>query len=223
MMLQKHIDKLEQIRSLLADLSIEVINATNHMLKGLETSNTSCFADSIEVLENISLKGKEIDNEILVSLALFGAEASDLRELVAYLKITNEMMRECDNIKSFSKRITPIIENNTAFEANKEYSIHLCKASLKAVDMVSEMLKSQDKEEILALYRKIQVQESQSDDFYALLEKEVFSQLSKSNEFSIDHMNILSIMRKLERIADRALDIAKLLVFAVDGGELNVY
>lgn len=222
-MLQKHIDKLAQIRSLLANLSDEIYCASEDMLKGLEKKDVKSFSNAIEILENISSKGKEIDNEILISLALFGAEASDLRELVAYLKITNEMMRECDNIKSFSKRITPIVQENIAFEANKEYAVHLCKASLRAVDMVSQMLKSQDKEEILDLYRKIQVQESKSDDFYSLLEKEIFSQLSKSNEFSVDHMNILSIMRKLERIADRALDISKLLVFAIDGGELNVY
>lgn len=222
-MLQKHIDKLAQIRSLLANLSDEIYCASEDMLKGLEKKDVKSFSNAIEILENISSKGKKIDNEILISLALFGAEASDLRELVAYLKITNEMMRECDNIKSFSKRIAPIVQENIAFEANKEYAVHLCKASLRAVDMVSQMLKSQDKEEILDLYRKIQVQESKSDDFYSLLEKEIFSQLSKSNEFSVDHMNILSIMRKLERIADRALDISKLLVFAIDGGELNVY
>lgn len=222
-MLQKHVDKLEQIRALLASLNIEIVEASNEMLKGLQNSDTSHFTNAFKALEGISLKGKEIDNEILISLALFGAEASDLRELVAYLKITNEMMRECDNIKSFSKRIIPLIENNRAFETNKEYAIHLCKTSLSAVDLVSQMLKSKDKEDVLEIYRKIQVQESKSDDFYALLEKEILSQLSKSNEFSVDHMNILSIMRKLERIADRSLDISKLLVFAVDGGELNVY
>lgn len=222
-MLQKHIDKLSQIRSLLTDLGEDITKAANYMLNGLETLDVSHFADSVDILNNISLKGKTIDNEILVSLALFGAEASDLRELVAYLKITNEMMRTTDNIKSFSKRIAPIVEEDKTFLASQEYGIHLCKTTLKSVTMVSQMLESKDKEYILSLYRKIQVEESKSDDLYSLLEKNILTELSKSNEFSVVQMNILSIMRKLERIADRALDISKLLVFVVDGGELDVY
>lgn len=222
-MLQKHIDKLSQIRSLLTDLGEDITKAANYMLNGLETLDVSHFADSVDILNNISLKGKTIDNEILVSLALFGAEASDLRELVAYLKITNEMMRTTDNIKSFSKRIAPIVKEDKAFLASQEFAIHLCKTTLKSVTMVSQMLESKDKEYILSLYRKIQVEESKSDDLYSLLEKNILTELSKSNEFSVVQMNILSIMRKLERIADRALDISKLLVFVVDGGELDVY
>lgn len=223
MMLQKHIDKLNAIRVMLADLSLELVVGYENVLAGLEKSDPSCFEGLYKDFSKNASIGKKIDNEILVSLALFGAEATDLRELVAYLKVTNEIMRISDNITSFSKRIAPLLDQNDSYEATKEYSVHLAKSSLRAVSMVAKALKSDDKDTILMLYRNIQVEESKTDDLYSILEKSTLAELSKSNEFSIDHMNILSTMRKIERIADRAADISKLLVFASEGGELDVY
>lgn len=222
-MLQKHIDKLDDIRVMLANVGSDIVVGYENVLVGLEKSDPSCFEELYKNFSKNSSIGKKIDNEILISLALFGAEATDLRELVAYLKVTNEMMRISDNITSFSKRIASLIENNDSYEATKEYSVHLTKSSLRAVSMVVEALKSNDKDTILTLYRNIQVEESKTDDLYSILEKSTLAELSKSNEFSIDHMNILSTMRKIERVADRAADISKLLVFASEGGELDVY
>lgn len=222
-MLQKHIDKLNAIRGMLADLGSEITQGYEKVLCGLEKSDSSCFDSLYKDFSKNGAVGKKIDNDILVSLALFGAEATDLRELVAYLKVTNEMMRISDNIKSFSKRIAPLVDENDSYEATKEYSVHLAKSSLRAVAMTTEALKSDDKETILTLYRNIQVEESKTDDLYSILEKSTLAELSKSNEFSVDHMSILSTMRKIERVADRAADISKLLVFASEGGELDVY
>lgn len=222
-MLQKHIDKLREIRVMLAQLAISIEQGYEKVLEGLEKSDASCFEGLHKEFSSNSSKGKEIDNEILVSLALFGAEATDLRELVAYLKVTNEMMRVSDNVVSFSKRISPLLSDNQCYEGTKEYTVHLAKSSFKAVSMVRKALESDDSDTILTLYRNIQVEESKTDDLYSILEKSIFAELAKSPEFSIDHMDLLSMTRKIERIADRAADISKLLVFASEGGELDVY
>lgn len=222
-MLQKHIDKLENIKKSLIFLNKDIANSLKYVLEGLKSKDIKNFDASLECIENISKVAKGIDNEILASLALFGAEASDLRGLVAYLKITNEMMRMGENIKSFCKRIVRTLYEDNSFDINQEYIIGLCKTSAQAVDLIDKMLNQTDKDAILSLYQKVTVQESKNDDLYSLLEKNIFTTLSNSNEFSKNYMDILSITRKLERIADRTLDISKLLVFAVDGGEIDVY
>lgn len=222
-MLPKHDQKLEQIRGLLIDLGQDLVTAAEKSLHGLQTSDATRFEAARLMLKNSGAKGNEIDNEIVTSLALFGAEATDLRELVAYLKVTNELVRISENIKSFAKRIAPLLEKGACFPSCQEYGGHLCKSATAAITIALKAFETNDKEAIENIYRKVQVEESKTDDLYAILEKNILSELSKLNEFSTDHIQILSIMRKLERIADRAVNISKLLMFAKIGGELDVY
>jgi len=222
-MLPKHDQKLEEIRNLLIDLGDDLITAAEKSLHGLQTGDLSRFEAAHLMLKDSGSKGNKIDNEIVTSLALFGAEATDLRELVSYLKITSEMVRISENIKAFSKRIYPLLEDGACFKNCQEYGGHLCKSAANAVALAMKAFKSHDKDEVESLYRQVQVEESKTDDLYAILEKNILTELSKMNEFNTSHIQILSTMRKLERIADRAVNIAKLLVFAKIGGELDVY
>lgn len=222
-MLPKHDQKLEDIRNLLIELGEDLITAAEKALHGLQTGDLSRFEAARLMLKDSGSKGNQIDNEIVTSLALFGAEATDLRELVSYLKITNEMVRISENIKAFSRRIHPLLEDGACFKNCQEYGSHLCKSASSAVTLAMKAFKTNDKEEVEALYRQVQVEESKTDDLYAILEKNILTELSKMNEFNTSHIQILSTMRKLERVADRAVNIAKLLVFAKIGGELDVY
>ena len=222
-MLPKHDEKLAHIRQLLLSLGDDLILAGEQTLSGITTGDVSRFETVRMTLKSSGAKGNTIDNEIVTSLALFGAEATDLRQLVAYLKITTEFIRVCENFKSLAKRIAPLIEHKAFFSSAQEYAGHLCKSAIKAVALSVATIKTQDKDEVQNLYRQVQVEESKTDDLYAILEKNVLTDLSKVSEFSADHMQILSTMRKLERIADRAVNIAKLNMFAQVGGPLDVY
>ena len=222
-MLPKHDQKLQEIRELLIDLGHDLITAAEKALHGLQTSDTTRFEAARLMLKNSGAKGNHIDNQIVTSLALFGAEATDLRELVAYLKVTNEMVRISENIKAFSRRIQPLLESGACFQSCQEYGAHLCKSATAAITLAMKAFETNQKDEVEAIYRNVQVEESKTDDLYAILEKNILSELSKLNEFNTNHIQILSTMRKLERIADRAVNISKLLMFAKVGGELDVY
>ena len=222
-MLPKHDEKLAQIKSLLLELGNELNLAGEQALSGISTGDVSRFDSIRNTLKSSGTKGNAIDNEIVTSLALFGAEATDLRLLVAYLKITTECIRICENYKSLARRIAPLIAHGSCFSNCQEYASHLCKSAAKAVSLAIKSIEVADGDEVQNLYRQVQVEESKTDDLYSILEKNVLSELSQINEFSADHMQILSTMRKLERIADRAVNIAKLNLFAQVGGPLDVY
>lgn len=222
-MLPKHDEKLTEIRTLLITLGQDLNLAGEQALSGITTGDVSRFETIRTTLKASGTKGNEIDNEIVTSLALFGAEATDLRELVAYLKITTEFIRVSDNYKSLARRIAPLVESGSCFTSSQEYAGHLCKSAAKAVSLAIKTIEAVDEDDVQNLYRQVQVEESKTDDLYAILEKNVLTELSRVNEFSADHMQILSTMRKLERIADRAVNIAKLNMFAQVGGPLDVY
>lgn len=222
-MLQKHINKLLQIRNKLATMGEDLVMSFDLILEALNANDASILSQVEERLGNFTTQNRDTDNDIIMSLALFGAEATDLRELVAYLKITSEIARVSDNLKSFSKRIKPLLEDGKAFDANKEYILHLTKSSIGALKFCIDMFKLSDKDDIISLCTKVEVEESKSDELYSILEKNVIEILSNEKELIVDQMKLLSVMRKLERIADRASSIAKLLAYAADGGRLSIY
>ncbi|MDR0407666.1 MAG: PhoU family transcriptional regulator [Campylobacteraceae bacterium] len=220
-MLSRNEEKLDKIRKDIEKSGLIIIKAGEIIFEGLKKFDAKEFENAKNMLKNIEINANAIDNDIITSLALFGAEAKDLRSLVSYLKITNEMVRIADNMRGFAKNMTIYITDASYFHIFKEYALQLYKSSISAVAIAIDMINSQDDGE--NAYMKVKVEESKSDDLYSILEKNILSVLGKELDFGASHIQILSTMRKLEKMADRCVAIAKLVLYAKSGGELRLY
>ena len=78
-----------------------------------------------------------------------------------------------------------------------------------------------DTTKIDELYNKALVEESKTDDLYAMVEKNILKLITKNAELSRDYFDILSSLRRIEKVADRAVSIASLMQFAHLGGEIG--
>lgn len=222
-MLQKYEERLVEIKKMLLELGLEVNMACEKALSGMESLDASRFESARMMLKNAESQANAIDNEIVVTLALFGPEAKDLRKMVAYLKITNEVVKIAENVRSFSKRMAMHLQSDLPLTSLHEYSTHLCKTAIKAVTLAISTIDVADKDALEDAYRRVKVEESKSDDLYSILEKNVLSDIAKMIDQSADFIQILSTMRKLERMADRSVNIVQLMIFARVGGEMKTY
>lgn len=222
-MLQKYEESLIEIKKMLLSLGSEIIMASEKALSGMESLDVTRFESARTLLKNVETEANAIDNEIVVTLALFGPEAKDLRKMVAYLKITNELVKIAENIRSFSKRMAAHLQGEVPFISLHEYSSHLCKTSVQAVTLAIGTIDIGDKDTLEDTYRKVKVEESKSDDLYSILEKNILSDITKTIDQSADFIQILSTMRKLERMADRSVNIVQLMIFSRVGGEMKTY
>jgi len=222
-MLQKYEERLIDIKKMLQELGTEVTMACERALGGIENLDVSRFESARTILKNTENIANAIDNEIVVTLALFGPEARDLRKMVAYLKITNELVKIAENVRSFSKRMGGHLQNDISFNSLHEYSVHLCKSATKAVTLAISTIDIVEKEILEDIYRKVKVEESKSDDLYSILEKNILTDIAKVIDQSADYIQVLSTMRKLERMADRSVNIVQLMIFARVGGEMKTY
>ena len=220
-MLDRYEEQLQELHQLLKTLGNNIIHAANEAESGVNTLTCKNFENAKNLLKNSENNANEIDQNILKTFALFEPEAVELRELVAYLKITSELVRLSDNIKSFSRRMKGHINSDVDFTILQEYSNLLAKSAFSSIDFAIESLHVKDKEETTNLYRKVCVEESKTDDLYSILEKNIMADLCKNIEKSAESIEILSTMRKLERMADRSVNITKLMLFARKGGEIK--
>src|SRR5574344_1069721 len=92
-MLKPYEEKLKLIKSEVEKLGLDIVEALEVCLKALNERKIENLKN-VEVSEKKFLvKSNEIDNLIITTLALYTPEARDLRRMVAFLKITNEISR----------------------------------------------------------------------------------------------------------------------------------
>ena len=93
----------KQIQDELYTMGQKVVSANEVSLEAITGATPKQFSKAKSELNNISHMSNKIDNMILKALALHQPEARDLRSMVSYLKITNEIVRAGTNTKNFIK------------------------------------------------------------------------------------------------------------------------
>ena len=153
-------------------------------------------------------------------MALYSPEAKDLRRLVSFLKITNEMVRTAANTKDFAKMFKKSYSNDLNTAIILEYAIPLLKSALLSLQTATSIIDEHDEKHIEEKYHRVVVEESKTDDLYLMIEKNILKLITQKLDLSKEYFDILSSLRRLEKIADRAVSIAKLLQFAQIGGDI---
>jgi len=218
-MLPQYKEKLDEIQNSVKEIAEGLLKANELILDAMNECDSETFSNAREYIRNVSNKATAIDNNIVKTLALFSPEAKDLRLLVAYLKITNELVRASSNTRSFIKGFITTCQELERDIVN-EYAMPMQKATVEALHAMVEMITNCDVDEVQELYSKVLIAESKSDDLYDMIETNVLSNIDPNNDFKKTN-KMLSSLRKSEKIADRALSIASLLLYASIGGEFS--
>jgi len=222
-MLPRYESKINDIQSMLAKLISEVIEAHSTALDAYTNRDLDKFDNVRTILKTIQQEANAIDNEIVKTFALFGPEAQELRLLISYLKMTNELIRIGEGAKKYAKRMKEHCQSDCALEDLDDIIIKLHKSSIYALVFISECFNDHDTCDYSNIYRSVMVEESKSDDLHSILEKEILSRIIIEGELSIEYVKVLSTLRKLERAADHAINIAKLMLYSKEGGEIKSY
>ncbi|WP_373000912.1 phosphate uptake regulator PhoU [Sulfurimonas sp.] len=219
----KYNNKIEEIREIIANLLTSIVEANSIALEAYRNSDDEKYKEVQSKLSNITVQGDIIDNEIIKTFALFGPEATELRSLVAYLKMTNEIVRIGEGIKKYANRMKEHSSSKCNLEPLNSTIIQLHKSTINALEYILECFKQLDNCNIEDFFTKVMVEESINDDLFSILEKEILTMIIDAKELSIEYVKVLGTLRKLERSCDRSVNIANLMLFASQGGEIRQY
>ena len=219
-MLKPYEAKLINVKSEIQQIALSVIDSLELCLKALNDRRIEDLSN-VEITEKkVLAKSSEIDNIIVSTLALYSPEAKDLRRLVSFLKITNELVRTAANTKDFAKNFKKSYSNDLDTAIILEYTIPLLKSALLSLKTSASIIDEHDEKQIEEKYHKVVVEESKTDDLYLMIEKNILKLIAQKLDLSKEYFDILSSLRRLEKIADRAVSIAKLFQFAQIGGDI---
>lgn len=222
-MLPRYENKLNEIREMISALLVQIIRSSEETLNAFENGEESLYESARNHLKNLQTDANRIDNEIIKTFALFGPEADELRLLVAYLKMTNELDRIGDGMRKYAKRLEEHCNSGCDLTVLSSAIIQLHKTTINALHYIHECLTAKGLCDADELYRKVMVEESKNDDLFSIMEKEILTLIISSGELSVEYVKVLGTLRKLERSGDRAVNIASLLLYAQKGGEMHIY
>ncbi len=219
-MVQTFKQNVDDVKNKITAIGNDLVKANELILAALKDCNEEKFNEARNSIKNITSRTDEIDNAIIKILALYTPEARDLRQVVAYFKITNEIARACSNTRSFIRGFTAVCKDLDVDTIN-EYTVPMQASTVKAIATSINMINIDDTDELQEMYEEVLIEENKADDLYEMIERKLVAQAENcSNSFEKFH-KMLRALRKSEKIAGRAISVANLLVYIKVGGSLH--
>jgi len=221
-MLPLNKQKIEEVRERTAEVLNDLLISQRLVLQALSDCDEKSYEQTKVPLKGINSKVEEIDQLIVAVLVRYSPEAKDLREMVAFLKITSSLQRIATNEKNYIKNMK-ICNPETDSEIKRVIvdSLSINKCTIRALEYTIEMMnEKEDKDKLHEIASKIDVEASKTDDIYGMIEKDMLQKMDVAHKLNEDYVNLLKYIRKNLKIIDRLEDISAKLMFARVGGTL---
>ena len=206
--LQRELGALQQQLLALAAIVEEQLTAA---VRSVEKRDGIAARRIIEFDRNVDRLEIEVEEECLKLLALHQPVATDLRFIVAVLKINNDLERIGDLAGNIADRALALADTPSFMFSSKlplmcEKSVAMLTQSLDALfkmnaAMAKEVCRAD--EEVDHLYR----------DMIDIVRDGIVAATGRVDEFLL----VLSVARHLERIADHATNIAEDVIYMIEG------
>jgi len=221
-MLSNYEEERNAVGRIIRQQAEAVLKAHQSLFDGIQDDDRRKLDEARDLLADINATAIEIDNRVILLLARFAPEALELRILVVYLKIVNNIVRVSDNIKSMADRMSRILEKGTDISLLKTKLETMHRCVIYAFELATRHIDG-DLDQIN--YREVHdlvVQEEEcSDRELQEIEADIMKLGGCDDSVRIGMIDALHLVRKMERTADRAVDIARLLCYAAEGGMIE--
>jgi len=210
-----HLHKaIENLKKRILELSALVEESVFKAVKAVDSRDGNLAADVQQGDRRIDLMEVEVEEECLKMLALHQPVATDLRFIVAVLKINNDLERIGDLAVNIANRAAALAKITTQPHAHIDFQ--------NVQPKVQQMLR-RSLESLVNLNEEIARQVCASDDEVDDINRSVHVQVIKAlREYpeEVDRLILLlSVSRNLERIADHTTNIAEDVLYMI-GGEI---
>ena len=202
----------------IAQLKNSILQFGTIVEESISRSNTALFKQDVELAQKVIADDTEIDRleveleeECLKVLVLYQPVAADLRFVVAVLKINNDLERIGDLASNIAKTVSQLTITGP-LELPEEIS--------SMAKQVEEMVKNSLDAVVKAnpdLARQVRKEDDIVDAGRHTVRKLVIQQIKKDPEKVEGLLQINSISKHLERIADMATNIAEDVIYMVEG------
>lgn len=206
--------ELVRLSDLLARMGGIVESQVALAAEAIATRGTEAATRAVEQDPQVDALEREVEQFVIRLLALRQPVASDLRHVVAALKITGDLERIGDYAANVAKRSIVLEQFSLPFSmAGIVRMARMVQENLKsAIDCVAD----NDTDRAMQVWRSDQ----SIDDLYNALFREVVTYMMEDPRNITPCAHLLFIAKNLERIGDHATNVAETVYYAVTGEPL---
>ena len=202
---------LESISREIIEVGSLVEESVNKAMEAVINRRRDLAQEVIDLDSRIDALEVEVEEHVLKTLALHQPVAGDLRYLISVLKLNNDLERMGDGAVTMAERALDL-----ASTERLDVDMDLAAMSTSVREMVRGCLDALVMRSA-AHARRVLAQDDRVDDEHRR-NFEVLLQCMRESPASVDRaVNLLSVSRALERIADLATNVAEDVIFLVEG------
>lgn len=209
----RHMDReIEKLKKQILALSAVVEERVQSAVESFSTRNGTMAQQIIARDTEVDEAEVEIEEDCLKILALYQPVATDLRFVIAVLKINNDLERIGDEAVNIAERAHFLAQHPRVdvgffdFSQMAEKTQSMLRRSLDALMTLDPLLA-----------REVGAADDEVDELNRLMYLRVQDAMAKTPDHIEQLIHYLSISRHLERIADYATNIAEDTVYMIEG------
>lgn len=201
---------MHQIKKEILSLGAMVEDRFKKAIYAIQTEDLAQAQYIIDTDFKVDEREIEVEEECLKTLALYQPVATDLRLIVAVIKINNDLERIADYAVSIAQRYKTSSQNSSTFKydytAMGDQAARMLKMSLDAlVSMDVDMAYS-----VREMDREVN---TMRNDAYRVMKEDIRSHPQMVEEI----INMYLISRHIERVGDHTTNIAEEVIYLIEG------
>ena len=204
--------ELDKLNKKLLTMSATVEERVRLAAQVIESKDRDVIQNIIRSDYEVDEQEIEIEEDCLKILALHQPVAKDLRFLITVIKINSEMERIGDIAVKIARRVQNISKFNHAGAVSYDFSRMSEKAILMLKKSIDSLVRSDTE-----LARSVFADDDEVDALKDRCYEDIKIRIKNDPEHPGYHINTFLLGRHLERIADRAVNIAEEVVYLVEG------
>jgi len=209
------------------DMALESLRADVLMMASLTDRNLqnamSCLLDrdadlcaiTIADEKEVDALEKKVDEEGVEILLRFQPVASDLRQVVSTMKLSNNLERVADQAVKIASRSLKL-----TIEPELDEALALGPMFIEASALFRDSIRSYADADV-ALARSLRLRDREIDQMNHDIANDLTAKMAKQPDRITDYLNLMFIARHLERVGDHAKNIGEDAVYAAAAEDIR--
>src|SRR3984885_3214051 len=202
---------LKRLRDMLTEMGGIVESQVAMAAEAIMERDSDVAMKVVEEDPKVDALEREVEHFVIRMLALRQPMASDLRRVVAALKITGDLERIGDYASNVAKR--SIVLGQFTLPYSLAGLAHMATLVQEQLKSIIDALGTNDTAKAVEVWRSDRV----VDDIYNALFRELITYMMEDPRNITPCTHLLFIAKNLERIGDHATNIAETVYYAVEG------
>ena len=209
-------DELEEIRTRLMEMGGKVEQQLQNAIRAVSEADSKLAEEVIVEEQRVDDMEVDIDEACILIIARRQPAASDLRLVMMVTKAVNDLERIGDEAKKIANHAVILAEQGGASEGYTEVR-HLGQS---VSSMLANALDAFARFDVDAAMRTLE-EDKQIDLDYKTALRELVTYMMEDPRSITRAINILWVIRSLERIGDHAKNLCEQIVFVVKGKDIR--